>query len=158
MLDLGKIDLGLIADALADQSTYDNRSGVDPSSGKVVFWTRDLGIDGRTPVDREDLDMVWIDPLPSYVWHQDMSEFAALLSDQEARRRLDRAIDGRGAFRRFRTELQEEYPDLLPIWYAFRDARAHRRAVEWLADNSLIDEDTAARFYSDHPDPSPGFH
>ena len=27
----------------------------------------------------------------------------------------------------------------LPAWYAFRDARARRRAVQWLADNSLID-------------------
>ena len=28
---------------------------------------------------------------------------------------------------------------MLPVWYAFRDARARRRAVEWLADNSLIE-------------------
>lgn len=154
MIDLGKIDLGLIADALADQSMYEHRYGVYQRSGEVVFWTADLGIDGKTPVDREDLDVVWIDPLPSYVWHQDMPDFVEQLSDDQARRRLERAIDGRGAFRRFRTELQEEYPDLLPIWYAFRDARAYRRAVEWLVDNSLIADDAAARFYSDHPDPN----
>ena len=44
---------------------------------------------------------------------------------------------GKGASRRFKAELAEEYAHLLPAWYAFRDARAHRRAVEWLADNSL---------------------
>ena len=64
-----------------------------------------------------------------------------------------RAIRGKGAFRRFKDELYEEYPDLLPAWYAFRDARAKRRAVQWLADNSLIDDDAASRFLADHPDP-----
>ncbi len=47
----------------------------------------------------------------------------------------------------------QEYPDLLPAWYAFRDVRAKRRAVQWLADNSLIDDDAASRFLASHPDP-----
>ena len=68
-------------------------------------------------------------------------------------RRLARAIQGKGAFRRFQDELHEEYPDLLPAWYAFREIRAKRRAVQWLADNSLIDDDAASRFLSGHPDP-----
>ncbi len=45
------------------------------------------------------------------------------------------------------------YPDLLSAWYAFRDARATRRAVQWLADTSLIDDDAADRFLTGHPDP-----
>ena len=60
----------------------------------------------------------------------------------------------RVAFRRFKAELHDEYPDLLPAWYAFRDARANRRAVEWLADNSLIDDDTATSFLDEHPEPN----
>ena len=60
----------------------------------------------------------------------------------------------RGAFRRFKDELHEEYPDLLPAWYAFRDTRARRRAVQWLADNCLIDDGSADRFLSGHPDPA----
>lgn len=54
---------------------------------------------------------------------------------------------------RFKDELHEEHPGLLPAWYAFRDARATRRAVEWLADNSLIDDQEAERFPAGHPDP-----
>jgi hypothetical protein len=42
--------------------------------------------------------------------------------------------------------------DLLPAWYAFRHARAARRAVRWLAENSLIDA-AAGRFVAGHPDP-----
>jgi hypothetical protein len=107
----------------------------------------------QTRLDLDDLDLVCIDPLPSWVWYQDMADFAGTITDERAVRRLGRAIQGKGAFRRFRDELHEEYPDLLPAWYAFRDVRAKRRAVQWLADNSLIDDDAASRFLAGHPDP-----
>jgi len=153
VLELGSLDLEEIAIALADQSDYEHHWLIDPGTGQVVFWTADGGIDGQTPVDLDELDLLLIEPLPSYVWYQDMADFADGISDERAGRRLARAIQGRGAFRRFKDELQEEYPDLLPAWYALRDARGKRRAVEWLADNSLIDDDAATRYYSDHPDP-----
>ena len=82
---------------------------------------------------------------------QDMADFADGITDDHAARRLGRAIDGRGAFRRFRSELSEEYPHLLP---GFRDTRVRRRAVEWLADTSLVDGDEAARFLDEHRDPA----
>ena len=82
-----------------------------------------------------------------------MADFAELVTDERAGRRLARAIQGRGAFRRFKDELHEEFPDLLPVWYAFRDSRARRRAVEWLADNSLIADTAATQYLADHPDP-----
>ncbi len=82
-----------------------------------------------------------------------MSDFAETITDERAGRRLARAIQGKGAFGRFKDELHEEYPDLLSAWYAFRDARARRRAVQWLADNSLIEDEAAERFLADHPDP-----
>jgi hypothetical protein len=81
-----------------------------------------------------------------------MADFAEGISARRAGRSLTRAIQGRGAFRRFKDLLHEDYPHLLPAWHAFRTARAKRRAVEWLADNSLIDDDTAARALADHPD------
>jgi hypothetical protein len=83
-----------------------------------------------------------------------MADFADQISDERAGRRLARAIQGKGAFRRFKAELNDEYPHLLPAWYTFRDARAHRRAVEWLADNSLVDHDAATRFLDEHPEPA----
>jgi Uncharacterised protein family (UPF0158) len=153
MLDLSSLDLEDIATALADQTDYEHRWLINPQTGEVVFWTSDTGIDGQTPVDLDQLDLIFIDPLPSYVWYQDMADFAEMISDERVGRRLARAIQGKGAFRRFKDELHEEYPQLLPAWYAFRDARARRRAVQWLADNSLIDDDTAIRFLDDHRDP-----
>lgn len=152
MLDLSNLDLEEIATALADQTDYEHRRLINPETGEVVFWTSDTGIDGRTPVDLDELDLICIDPLPSYIWYQDMADFADQISDERAGRRLARAIEGKGAFRRFKAELHEEYPHLLHAWYAFRDARAHRRAVEWLVDNSLVDDDAAMRFLDEYPE------
>ena len=153
MLDLSNIDLDEIANALADQLDYEYHRLINPDTGEIVFWTADTGIDGQTPVDLDELELVVIHPLPSWVWYQDMADFAEAITDERAGRRLLRAIQGKGAFRRFKDELHEEYPDLLSAWYAFRDARAARRAVQWLAENSLIDDDAADGFLAGHPDP-----
>jgi len=61
----------------------------------------------------------------------------------------------RELFPPFKDELHEEHPDLLTAWYAFRDARARRRAVQWLADNSLIEDEAAGRLLASHPDADP---
>ncbi len=42
----------------------------------------------------------------------------------------------------------------MPVWQAFRDVRARRRAVEWLLDQGLIDDAAAGEFLTDHPDPT----
>lgn len=104
-------------------------------------------------MDLEDVDLTPIDPLPSYVWYQDMADFADRISDEAAGRRLARAIAGKGAFRWFRNALYEELPELLPAWHALREARAHRRAVEWLANEGLISEKDADQYRQDHSDP-----
>ena len=153
LVNLSGLNLEEIGSALADQTDYEHRWLISPQTGEIVFWTADTGIDGQTPVDLDELDLICIDPLPSWVWYQDMADFAEAITDERAGRRLARAIQGKGAFRRFRDELHDEYPDLLPVWYAFRGIRAERRAVQWLADNSLIDDDAASRFLSGHPDP-----
>ena len=82
MLDLDSIDIEEIATALADQTDYDHRWLIDPRTGEVVFWTSDTGIDGENPVEIDELDLIPIDPLPSYVWYQDMVDFADGISDR----------------------------------------------------------------------------
>jgi uncharacterized protein UPF0158 len=153
MLDPNTLDLDEIATALSDQTSYEHRWLINPETGEIVFWTEDGGIDGQTPVDLDDLDLILIEPLPSYVWYRDMSDFVDGISDERAGSRLARAIQGKGAFRRFRDTLHMDCPHLLPAWHAFRAARAERRAVDWLVDNSLVDDDAAASFLAARPEP-----
>ncbi len=153
MLDLNGIDIEDIATALADQTDYEHRWLIDPRTGDVVFWTSDTGIDGENPVDLDELDLIVIDPLPSYVWFQDMADFADGISDDVAGRHLAQALHGRGVFRRFKDQLYDRHPELISSWHALRNVRAQRRAVEWLLDERLIHESAAQQFARDHPDP-----
>jgi len=153
VLDLDLIDVDEIATALADQTDYEHRWLLDPRTGQVAFWTTDTGIDGENPVELDELDLIIIDPLPSYVWYQDMADFAAGVTDRAAGQRLADALQGRGAFRRFKDRLYEHHPGLISTWHAFRDVRAQRRAVEWLLDEGIINQGAADKFAVDHPDP-----
>ena len=154
MLDLDIIDVDEIATALSDQDDFERAWLIDPGTGVLSFWTSDTGIDGSNPVELDDLGLVLIDPLPSAVWYADMAEFAEGITDDAAGRRLGRALRGRGAFRRFRDELFQEYPELVPVWRALSDARAKRRAVEWLLEQNLVHDLAAQQFLLDHPDPA----
>jgi len=42
---------------------------------------------------------------------------------------------------------------LLPAWHAFQSVRAKRRAIEWLVDNSLVDQQAAAAVLARYADP-----
>ena len=70
VLDPSRLDLEEIGNALADQTGYERRWLIDPQTGEIVFWTADTGINSQTPVDIDELDLVCIDPLPSWVWYQ----------------------------------------------------------------------------------------
>ncbi len=147
MLELDGIDVEQNAAAgLADQTDYEHRWLIDPRTGEVGCWTSDTGIDGQNPVELDELDLLVIDPLPSYVWYRDMVDFADGISDRAAGLRLSRALQGKGAFRRFKNELYERHSELISAWHALRDARARARGVEWLVDEGLVDAVDAQRF------------
>ncbi len=140
MLDLDALDVEEIATALADQTDYEHRWLIDPRTGEIAFWTSDTGIDGENTVELDELDLILIDPLPPRVWYQDMVDFADGISDRTAAERLHRSLQGNGAFRRFKNELYQRHPDLISVWHSFRDARARARAVNWLAEEGLIEK------------------
>jgi hypothetical protein len=76
VLDLSSLDREEIGNALADHTDYEHRWLINPQTGEIAFWTAETGIDGQPPVDLDELDLVCIDPLPSWVWYQDMADFA----------------------------------------------------------------------------------
>jgi hypothetical protein len=66
--------------------------------------------------------------------YRDMLDFAAGLPDGPLRERLSWALEGRGAFRRFRNVLHDDaYAAQLTRWTLFHDERELGRAREWLA-------------------------
>ena len=145
MLELEKVDLDMLGSALASQS-YDLTWTFDPVRGEPLCWA-----EGEE--EEPDEDALVIEPLPSRVWYRDMADFTARLSDRRIAERLERAMAGKGAFRRFRAEIYDRNEHLITAWNAFRNTRTERRAVEWLRDNQQITEEAADRYLASHPDP-----
>lgn len=91
--------------------------------------------------DLEGPEWVYVQSEGSRAAWLDMQDFA-LQQDPPVRRRMLAAIEGKGAFRRFREVLHDEAEQVTAAWYLFRDERAAGRAVEWLSWAGL---DVAAR-------------
>jgi predicted nucleotidyltransferase len=144
MLDLANVDLRALADAMEDNS-LEFAWCVDPRTGEVVAFAAAVS---EQPGD----DMIPIEPLSSPESYADMELFVERVRDARARDLLSRAIQGRGAFRRFKDTLIE-FPELRSAWFAFHDARMQRRALRWLAHQGLINELIAERAAANHPDP-----
>ncbi len=150
MLELHAVDLEDLAQALDDHSP-EHSWHVNRHTGELLF----ISEFERSDEDAELLDgndLVRVDPLSSRVGYADMADFIERVPDPRARDLLARSIAGRGAFRRFKNTLHE-FEELPRAWYTFRDSRMQRRAVEWLADEDLVERDAADRFADDHSDP-----
>ncbi len=120
---------------LSDVLEGDPRNGggsIDPRSGQV--WPQFV-LDAELEEDHdddEDLDWIPVECEGSRDGYRDMEDFVDALPDPEQRDRLRIALDGRGAFRRFRDVLART-PDDHSRWSSFSDERRRGRARAWLA-------------------------
>ncbi len=150
MLDLKAVDLESLCEALEDHS-YDLRWWLDPQTGELEPRS-DAFLEERAGEDLESRGLILVEPIPSRESYGDLEDFVARVHDPRARELLERAIAGRGAFRRFKDTLFE-YPDLRAAWFRFHDARMERRALRWLADEGIVDPADAERATLERADP-----
>ena len=128
------VDLEELADALAESAG--SEGFLDLHDGQV--WTemaieasRDAGVlDVEFDDPKRWLLVVGQGPAAPY---RTMQRFIATIDDHDTVGRLTDAIDGKGAFRRFYTQLQR-YPDLLTRWHRFHNDTRLGQARQWLAD------------------------
>ncbi len=85
------------------------------------------------PDDHEPDRWLWVECEGSRDGYRDMEDFIATVADPHQAEVLAVAVEGRGAFRRFRDVLHR-WPDLVERWHGFSDDRRIGRAREWLAD------------------------
>jgi hypothetical protein len=69
--------------------------------------------------------------MPSYEIYNLMVEFAETVTDHRLRRLLAVALDGKGAFGRFKRVLAD-YPAERERWYRMKQAALNERVKEWL--------------------------
>ena len=131
-LVIGRVDLSEIAHALEDHSG-ETSWYLDPKSGELHMSSFGMW-------DGQDVDEAFeppahlrrVDSLDSRESYSDLADFTERVRDPRTRELLERAIAGRGAFRRFKDVLAR-WPGELERWFAFSEDRQRGRARAWLA-------------------------
>jgi hypothetical protein len=77
-----------------------------------------------------------IDPVSSREQYRWMERFIPLVSDVDLRDKLAQAIDGKGAFRRFKDVLMN-YAEEREKWFVFRSERLRTFMEAWLAAHAI---------------------
>jgi hypothetical protein len=143
-LKVENIRLASIAEALDDNGDMTSW-WFDPATGEVETYLSEYY---RTEDDEEDdprdLGYVHIDAEGSRTAYLEMVEFAEAVADVHARDLLLRALEGRGAFRRFR-ETVYEISELREQWFGFSAARGERRALRWLLSSGFVEVEDASQ-------------
>jgi hypothetical protein len=80
-------------------------------------------------------DLQYIEPLDTHEQYEIMEEYADLEEDEKIRSLLYVALDGRGAFRRFKDALSAI--GKLSDYYDYRDHLVSEKAREWCEDNGI---------------------
>jgi len=133
-VDLDRLSSELEGDLDLSTGGYiDLRTGEvwDESATDPMMVGEDVAID----VDEEPDRWRWFDRAGSREGWRDMAVFAERQREDATRQRLERAIEGKGAFRRFRDLVHDE--DLAEQWYAFSSDRELGRARDFLADHGI---------------------
>ena len=130
------VDLDQLADVLeGDPELGGGR--IDLNTG--VVWP-DLVFEYGAESSEEDEDeeddgeerWLWFSSEGSRAGYRDMQRFIDRIEDPQISATLTRALEGRGAFRRFRDEI-DRWPELRADWNAYSTERQRGRARAWLA-------------------------
>jgi hypothetical protein len=129
-----KINLDELCSAM-DDSSYEHDYYLNLETGEILLisdYMDDEESDNLS--DRIDEDTERYEQIPkaeSYEGYRDMEDFIATVKDDHLAELLEVAINGKGAFRRFKDVLAR-YLDERERWFRFQDDKMRERALEWL--------------------------
>ena len=132
------VDLDQLVDVLEGDAVAGG-GHIDLHTGEV--WPEavfEYGIESEEEGEEEEEDLgdgerwLWVVSEGSRAGYRDMELFVAGVAEPDLADRMARALEGRGAFRRFRDELTR-WPDLQDRWYVYSAERRRGRARAWLA-------------------------
>lgn len=77
-----------------------------------------------------------IEAVPSRIQYQWLDSFIKTIEDEALRSRMEAAINGKGAFRRFK-DILLTMPEERRRWFEFRDIVMRQRIVEWVREKGI---------------------
>src|SRR5215471_14680719 len=132
------IDLDMLETAMED-SDLANRYFLNLVTGEVVFFSDYLGLSDEDERLVEEIDgsndYVAIERIPSHEAYQWMVDFVDELvapADEQAAEKLSIALNGKGAFRRFKDTLHGINDHWLQAWYQWKDQQLKAAVEEWV--------------------------
>lgn len=133
------VDLEMLGTALEGDPGMSTGGYLDLRTGEVLDDSSTdpmmVGEDAAVDVEEEPDRWLGFDCTGSRDGWEDMAAFAERHRDAALRQRLERAIEGKGAFRRFRDLVHQE--GLAEQWYAFSSDRQLGRTRAFLADQGI---------------------
>jgi hypothetical protein len=134
------IDMDMLETAMED-SDLANRYFLNLATGEVVFFSDDLGLSEEDEQLSAEIDgsndYVATPRIPSheaYQWMVDFVDERVVPADERAAEKLSLALDGKGAFRRFRETLHRLDDQWLQAWYQWRKTHVKAAIEAWLQD------------------------
>lgn len=114
---------------------------LDTKTGELLLVSDEFMDTGETEEIYERLDdeperYLSIPTESSREGYQDMVAFTESLEDENLKEKLWIALNGRGAFRRFKDVLLD-YPEKREEWFKFQNERLEKRVMEWLEENEI---------------------
>jgi hypothetical protein len=141
----GAIPLGQLAEIAIDLDALSDvlGGGLESTGGRIDLVTgevwpefvMDEAWSSDEPEDEDEDEDRWlfVQPIGSRPAYRDMLAFIATRENYDLAARLAQAVNGRGAFRRFKDALID-WPEDRDDWFEFSDERRRGRARAWLAD------------------------
>lgn len=119
-------------------SQYDVEQALNIKTGEIVFVSDEDYTGFEIPPDEieDNTDYIFIPRPSSHNDYQEMQDYVATIQDDDLRQLLELAIDGKGAFRRFKNVLLD-YPEAREDWFAFKKEEQTKIIQEWLDENHL---------------------
>jgi hypothetical protein len=97
----------------------------------IQDWFKEALLEADRVEEGYGARFISVDPDAPHDDYRDMQRFIRRVENPRLRERLWDAIQGRGAFRRFK-DLLARYPDIEERWFEFKAARIERRMLDWL--------------------------
>lgn len=130
-------------DALEDafeNNAHDVHSYLNLGSGEVVRLVDGVAEPDMQQRVSENTEYLRVDPVSSREQYRWMEHFITTVTDPGLKQRLCVAIDGKGAFRRFKDTLVTFSADR-ERWFAFRSERLRECIITWLEAHGIEGEE-----------------
>lgn len=125
-----------------EEDSFEIQHFLGVETGEIITLI-DEGISGEDDTElREEIEKGFnkryfrIPEQDSHEEYRDMVRFTETVEDENLQEKLWIALDGKGAFRRFKDVLYD-YPEERERWFVFQNERVKQRVLDWLEVNDL---------------------